>query len=117
MNLDAENIKALVETEIHRASSPQVAELMRKLLVPPRCELRSWAYGAPGTQHPCWIVAEHQRSQTGIAYCEYGFGPGAPWGLLWITGDHLTMGDDSGWFTSFEDAVMDSFAANELDHP
>src|SRR5581483_10325952 len=116
MSLGAEDIKALVETEIDRASSPHAAELMRKLLVPPRCELRPWAYSVPVVQHPCWIVAEHQRSQTAVAYCEYGFGPRTPWGLLWIAGDHLTMGDDSGWFTSFEEAVMDSFAANELDH-
>lgn len=107
--------KAPVEAEIHRASSPQVAELMRKLLVPLRCDLRPWAHGAQGTLHTCLILAEHQRFQTAIAYCEYGFGPRTPWGLLWTVGDHLSMGDDSGWFTSFEDAVMDSFAANDLD--
>jgi hypothetical protein len=78
--------------------------------VTPRCEQRSWDYGAPGTVYRCWIVLEHPASGTGIAYCEQGFGPSCPWGLLWISGEHLSMGMDSGWYDSLEDAVRESFA-------
>jgi hypothetical protein len=31
-----------------------------------------------------------------------------------MSGEHMHMGDDSGWFSSLEDAVMDSFAVNDL---
>jgi hypothetical protein len=49
--------------------------------------------------YPCWIVLEHAPSNTAIAYCAEGFGPGCPWGLLFLEGEHLSMGMDSGWFT------------------
>jgi hypothetical protein len=38
------------------------------------------------------------------------FGPRDPWGLLFIAGRHLSMGMDSGWFISLEDAVRASMA-------
>jgi hypothetical protein len=114
MALSASEVSALVEEQLARLTNPQVVRLIRSLLVPPRCELRPWDYGAPDTHYPCWIVAEHAASKTGFAYCEEGFGPGSPWGLLWISGEHLNMGMDCGWFDSLEDAVRDSFAWPEL---
>jgi len=109
MALTASQVSALVETEFARIHSPQTSALIRSLLVPPRCELRAWDYGAPGTEYPCWIVAEHAPSGTAFAYCEEGFGPSHPWGLL-CSGEHLSMGMDCGWHHSLEDAVRESFA-------
>lgn len=110
MALDASKVSALVEEQLARVADPQAVGLIRGLLVPPRCELRPWDYGAPGEKYPCWIVAEHRQSSTGIVYCEHGFGPKCPWGLLWISGEHLSMGMDSGWYDSLADAVRESFA-------
>lgn len=112
----ATQVSARVESELARVASPQKSALIRSLLVSPRCEHRPWDYGAPGTKYPCWTVAEHAPSGAAFAYCEEGFGPSAPWGgppwggLLWISGEHLSMGMDCSWFTSLEDAVRDSFA-------
>jgi len=117
VSLDAEKVAGLVEAELRRVSAPEVVALIRRLLVAPRCELRPWVYGTPNTKYACWIVAEHSLSQTAIAYCDQGFGPRAPWGLLSISGVHMHMGDDSGWFSSLEEAVRDSFAAKDLDAP
>src|SRR3546814_4621244 len=45
-----------------------------------------------------------------IVYCESGFGPERPWGLVHLGGQHMSMGDDSGWFPIFLDAYFGSFA-------
>jgi|GEM_PF-1842872 len=108
--MTASDILALVETELTRISNPRTVSLIRGLLVPPHCEQRPWDYGELNETHPCWIVAEHPSSNTAFAYCEHGFGPRCPWGLLGRSGEWLNMGMDSSWFTSLEDCVRDSFA-------
>jgi hypothetical protein len=113
MTVSTNDVSRLVDMEIARASSLVRAALMRRLLVAPRNELRSWDYGL-NVSYPCWIVGEHHPSNTAFAYCEQGFGPRCPWGLLNLSGEYLSMGMDSGWFSSMEDAVMDSFAADEI---
>ena len=69
-------------------------------------------YGEESRTYPCWIVLEHRASNTGIAYCAYGFGPGDPWGLLFLGGPHLSMGMDSAWFVTLEDAFRQSPACD-----
>jgi len=57
----------------------------------------------------------HERSNTGIAYCEEGFGPERPWGLVWLSGDdRMSIGMDSGWYGMFMEAYFESFAAADL---
>jgi hypothetical protein len=109
MPMNELNISNLVESELNKISDERAVALIRKLRVPPRCEFRPWDYGPPNTNYPCWIVVEHPASDTAIAYCEMGFGPRCPWGLLWLS-KHPSMGMDSGWYTSIEDAIKDSFA-------
>ena len=115
----ADDISKLVATEISRIFQPGLASRIRELLVAIRCEPREWDYGEPGQTYLCWIVAEHPESNTAFAYCEYGFGPREPWGLLRIRGQKMSLGMDSGWFISLEDAFRDSFAwdgANPSDY-
>jgi hypothetical protein len=114
MELDAPAVAALVDAQLDTMSDSAVAELVTRLRVPPRCEMRPWAYGRPH-EHPCWIVLEHPRSNTGIAYCADGFGPATPWGLVWLS-QHRSMGDDSCWFPSLEEALRDSRALEDLGH-
>lgn len=108
--MQAPDIEALVARQVARISQAELLEALRPLLVQPRCEQRPWDYGAAGQTYPCWIVAEHQPSNIGIAYCESGFGPSSPWGLLFLRGPHLSMGVDSQWFVSLEQAFRDSMA-------
>jgi hypothetical protein len=85
--------------------------------VPPHAEARLWDYGEPGQTFPCWIVLDDKAaSATGIAYCEFGFGPKAPWVLLFMDDvkGRGSMGMDSGWFPTFMDAFFESFAATAL---
>jgi hypothetical protein len=55
-------------------------------------------------------VLEHPPSNTGIAYSPQGFGPSDPWGLVSLSGDHMGIGMDSGWFPTLESAMRDSMA-------
>jgi hypothetical protein len=73
--------------------------------------------GEPGQQYPCWSVLEDDASRIGIAYCESGFGPGQPWGLVWLGGveqTSMSMGMDSGRYSTFLDAVFESRAVAPL---
>jgi hypothetical protein len=108
MALDASAVSALVDAELSGITDPAVAALIQQLRIPPRVEARPWDYSGPG-QYPCWFVLEDRDVNIGVAYCEHGFGPKAPWGLLWLTGRHQSMGDDSGWFISLENAVRDGW--------
>jgi len=117
MPINADTLKSLVERELERLSDVRVTTHIRGLLVEPKPVLRDWDYGKPGEQYLCWAVLNDSHSTTGIAYCESGFGPRAPWGLVWLGNDehkHMSMGDDSGWFPSLLYAYFESSAAAEL---
>jgi hypothetical protein len=121
MTADAAAVKALVERELSNLTDPRVLAFVRSLLVEPRLELRDWDYGEPGQQYPCWIVLDDSAgSDTGIAYCESGFGPKCPWGLLFLEAStseaarYNGMGMDSGWYASFLGAFFESMAATAL---
>jgi hypothetical protein len=108
--MDAKDIERLVRLELDRIEDKALVDAIVPLLVTPRLEDRGWDYGADDQTYPCWIVLEHAPSNTAIAYCAEGFGPGDPWGLLFLKGEHLSMGMDSGWFMYFEDAFRGSMA-------
>lgn len=115
MATSAAEILKLVEAELRELHEPRVVAYIRSLLVAPAAIARGWDYGAEGEAYPCWSVLEHVRSNTGIAYCEYGFGPAHPWGLVFLTGtEHMSMGMDSGWYSLFLEAFFQSQVATEL---
>src|SRR5262245_53639229 len=103
-------VTRLVEQQLRAIAQPDLVALARSLLVAPRLESRPWDYGEPNQSFPCWVVLEHPSSNTGIAYCAQGFGPSSPWGLLFLSGEHIGMGMDSAWFASLEDALRNCAA-------
>jgi hypothetical protein len=114
MAINTETLKALVENELVRIADTRVTTHIRSLLIEPRPVLRDWDYGVKGQQFVCWNALKHGASNTGIAYCESGFGPQTPWGLVVLEGPHMSMGMDSGWFRTLLGANFESFAATEL---
>ena len=108
--LASARVQALVEAELSRVRDPAALPRLRALLVAPYPVARAWDYGAPGERYVCWTVLEHRASNTGIAYCERGFGPENPWGLVFLTGPDMSIGMDSGWFPSLEIALKESMA-------
>lgn len=87
MDINASKIRALVADELGGISDERVLYHIRSLLVEPTVIMRDWDYGAAGEAYPCWAVLDHVKSNTGIAYCESGFGPRTPW----ATGQGLAL--------------------------
>ena len=110
MAFEAIEIRKLVESELSRLRDKRVLPRIQELLVEPYPVERAWDYGTPGQTFICWTVLEHRDSNTGIAYCEHGFGPENPWGLVFLSGPHMAIGMDSAWFPSFEIALKESMA-------
>ena len=107
---DRDSISRLVERALAAVRDPALVALVRDLLVEPCPVERDWDYGAAGQKFVCWTVLERPPSGTGVAYCEEGFGPAHPWGLVVLGGPHTSMGMDSAWYASLEDAVRESRA-------
>jgi hypothetical protein len=109
MSVTPATLTALIESELSEIKDQRVLCDIRSLLVTPEPQMRPWDYGMPGEAYPCWIVLAEKSSNTGIAYCESGFGPAMPWGLLFLQGSaHMSMGMDSSWFERFLDAYFES---------
>ena len=113
--IDAIQLKSLIEKELQAVRDERVVHHIRKLLIEPRAVFRDWDYGFPGQEYLCWITFD-DGSDTGIAYCEEGFGPRRPWGLVSAAGgsDRNSIGMDSGWFPSFMEAYFESISATVL---
>jgi len=115
MAITAPSLKRLIAQELETVADERVQDHVRSLLVEPEASLRDWDYGKRDEKYVCWAVLNHVRSNTGIAYCEEGFGPKTPWGLVQLSGNEgMSMGMDSGWFGTFMEAYFESFAATDL---
>jgi len=107
---NAKAIKALVERELAGIRDASLVQTIRALLVTPYPVERAWDYGTADERFTCWTVLEHKPSNTGIAFCSRGFGPSDPWGIVFLSGPRMSIGMDSAWFASFEDAIRESAA-------
>ena len=104
-------IHGLVAREIAAIGDAGVRAALEHRLVPPRRVMRDWDY-ADDVQYECWIVAEDLLSKTSIAYCDRGFGPADPWGLLNTDSEYNEIGPDSAWYSRLEDAFRHSMMWN-----
>jgi len=109
------SIASLVEAELAKITDATVFASVRPLLVTPYPVERDWDYGPD--KYICWTVLEHKRSNTGIAYCESGFGPAYPCGLVFLSGDQMSIGPDHAWYLSLEDAFRNSEAWDRPNPP
>jgi len=103
-------VTELIERELQAIRDPAIRDLVGRLRVDPYPVERNWDYGAADQTYTCWTVLEHRPSNTGVAYCDAGFGPTCPWGIVFLAGPHMNIGMDSGWFSSLECAVRESMA-------
>jgi hypothetical protein len=116
MTIDADMLKALIEQELRQLSDTRVIAHARGLLIESKVVIRGWDYGEPW-RCPCWDVLHHDESSSAVAYCESGCGARCPWGLVGMESagpGNMSMGMDSGWFSTFLDAFFGSFALTTL---
>jgi hypothetical protein len=105
--LDAAKVEALVSGQLAEIKDARRLHEIRSLLIHPRCEQRGWDYGSPGQTFPCWFILESRTVDVGIAYCDQGFGPAQCWGLMFLSGPRTSMGMESSWHRSLEEAYLD----------
>ena len=118
MSITGDSLKAGIDAELLRVNDPRIVALVRSLLVEPIATRLDWDYGASDQQYLGWVVLDDSAgSGTAIAYCEEGFGPKCPWGLVGAepVEGRRSMGMDSAWFPTFMEAFFDSFAALEIE--
>lgn len=109
--MTADEVTAMVEKELTKIDDARVRDRIRRFLVRPYAVDGEWDYGKEGQTYVCWIFLEHPESETGIAYCEEGFGPAMPWGLIWTRSSlGYRIGMDSGWYESLFEAFRESRA-------
>jgi hypothetical protein len=114
---DQSAVREYVESELSRIGDERLLARIRELMVEPYPVVRGWDYGKPGESYVCWTVLEHRESNTGIAFCDHGFGPSDPWGLVFLSGPHMSIGMDCSWYRSIEDAIRESPAWVEPNPP
>ena len=99
---------ALIEAELAAVADPAAREAMRGVMLADPIAMRcAWDYGAADETFPCWRVAAREDCGVGVVYCELGFGPKCPWGLVWLNEAVPRMGMDSGWFCALREALAD----------
>jgi hypothetical protein len=104
-------IRELVNAELAGIGDERLVSRIREfLVVEPYAVVRDWDYGHPGEAYECWTVLEHRDSNTAIAFCERGFGPTDPWGLVSLSGPNMNIGMDCSWYANLEDAMRESQA-------
>ncbi len=108
MAIDQAQLTRLIQGELAQIKDDQLHAQVSDALIEPVLMQCEWDYGSPGERYPCWKVLEEPNSgPVGIVYCEHGFGPRCPWGLVWLSEAVPAMGQDSGWFPTFREAVAD----------
>ena len=106
--MELPEFRILLEAQVRLIDQPDLTTFVRSRLVTPQIEHRIWDYGEPWQTFPCWLCLADQPTNTGITYCEQGFGPAYPWGLVFLSRRHSSIGMDSQWYVSLEDAVRES---------
>jgi hypothetical protein len=101
-----EEVRVLVEAEMAKVESPDIAKGLRTFLITPRLEMRTWDWHTPLKDYPVWIVAESSRFDYGIAFSDYGFGPEHPWGLVFLSPSNFDA--DYCWYAALEEAYNES---------
>jgi hypothetical protein len=108
-------VAAALDEDLARLRDPRVlASIQAFRLATPTPIRLAWDYGEPDQKFDGWLVFDDPGQGTGIAYCDQGFGPKSPWGLISTREACPSMGMDSGWFSRFMDAYLDSFSATDL---
>jgi hypothetical protein len=94
-------VKQIVGEQVAGIVDPQLRDAAARALIEPTLRDVPWDYGEEGEAFACWIIADLRPSHAYVvAYCDRGFGPEEPFGI--IDADLSSMGMDSQWFKTLE---------------
>lgn len=109
---NARDVHRFVAEQLALVQHPERRRALAALLVEPREEWREWDYGEPGEGFTYWVVGEAPERGVLLAYCDRGFGPVAPWGILFadmpgqVSPEPHTLGMDAQWNWYLEEAFV-----------
>jgi hypothetical protein len=104
--VDADAVKRLVADQVSRIRDVSRREALEAVLIEPDLQFRDWSYGEQPQEYPCWVIARVRQRPTVLLYCEHGFGPSYPWGILHA--EDCSLGTDGQWHQSLDDAFLNS---------
>jgi hypothetical protein len=102
----AGEVQALVDNEMNRIADAKITRGLRKFLITPRLELRTWDWQKPLKDYPVWVIAESSKYDYGIAFSDYGFAPERSWGLIFLS--HGGFDADYCWYSTLESCYKES---------
>lgn len=100
------DIHGLVAAELSNVADPARRNALKAVLVPPQRLSLKWGYGQPGERYDCWLVGLSPNGQLRLMYCERGFGPDYPWGIVPVAEER--MGMDCDWHVGLEHAAINA---------
>lgn len=101
---DVDDIRRLVHAELAKVGDAARRDALIAVLVSPQPLSLKWGYGKPGEKYECWLVGLSPNGNTRLLYCEKGFGPSDPWGIVGVSDDW--MGMDCQWHVGLEHAAI-----------
>jgi len=104
-------IRKLVNAELAKVIDPSRRAAIQAILVLPQILHLEWNYGNQGERFECWLVGLSIRGER-LVYCDAGFGPTYPWGVL--DADDQSLGRDDQWHLGLE---HDAIGARILEPP
>ena len=100
-------VKQLVGEQLALIADAHLRDEAARVLIEPMLHDVPWDYGEEGEAFACWIIADLRPGHPHVvAYCDRGFGPDDPFGI--IDADLSSMGMDAQWFETLE-GVLRSF--------
>ncbi|HEY2840193.1 MAG TPA: hypothetical protein VGJ26_13645 [Pirellulales bacterium] len=106
------DIRQLVDIQLLTIVDPSRREALKERLVSPQPLSLKWGYGAPDERFQCWLIGFSKDGKLRLVYCDQGFGPEYPWGIVGASQDW--MGMDCDWHVGLEHAAI---GAGVLDAP
>jgi hypothetical protein len=110
---DPAQITAALDEDLRNLRDPRVRAHIETFRLPAPTPIRlAWDYGKPDETFDGWLVFDDREQRCGIAYCDEGFGPATPWGLVNTSEACPSMGMDCDWFSRFMDTYFASPASD-----
>jgi|SoiMethySBSTD1v2_1073268.scaffolds.fasta_scaffold160872_4 hypothetical protein len=103
-----EQVVTEILSQVNLIKNIELVNKIKKYLIEPSLHFAIWYYGKKESKYPAWLILKSKDDDTGILYSEYGFAFGN-WGLIKLSDHPFHFGPDFHWFSTLEEAFLNSF--------
>ena len=107
-----EEVMAEISDQIRLIKDAGLISKINGYLVDPTPNFAIWDYSENKDNYLVWLILKSENDDTGILYSEYGFDFGN-WGLIKLSDQPFHFGSDFQWFSTLEEAFLDSWMAQK----